>query len=83
MRALDRDGWACVLCGRKGRLEVDHKRPIEDGGDLYVLANLQTLYRNCHILKSKGEQQRARTPDDVRAWREFVAERLSEGVESD
>ena len=38
---LDRDGWRCQQCARAGRLEVDHRIPLEDGGDAYNLDNLQ------------------------------------------
>ena len=34
-RCLDRDGWACVKCGKAGRLECDHRIPLEDGGAVY------------------------------------------------
>ena len=33
---LDRDGWACRTCGRRGRMEVDHVRPLGDGGETYT-----------------------------------------------
>ena len=31
---LDRDGWACVKDGRKGRLEVDHILPMHQRPDI-------------------------------------------------
>ena len=40
--ALDRDGWRCQNpgCGKAGRLEVDHVRPLQHGGELFDLGNL-------------------------------------------
>ena len=35
--AKDRDGWACVKCGKAGRLEVDHIKPVALGGAKYDL----------------------------------------------
>ena len=38
LRALDRDGWHCVQCGKYGRLEVDHIIPLDrPGSKLYAL----------------------------------------------
>ena len=42
---LVRDSWKCVKCGRSGRMEVDHIKPLHLGGAWYDLANLQTLMR--------------------------------------
>jgi len=41
-RVLDRDGWRCRQCGRAGKLEVDHRIPLEDGGAPYDPQNLQS-----------------------------------------
>lgn len=69
---LDRDGWRCRKCGRAGRLEVDHARPLfRGGGD--ELANLQSLCRRCHFAKSAIEAG-AHPPDP--AWAAAVAELL-------
>ena len=75
-KALERDGWHCVQCGKYGRLEVDHTIPLEDGGDLYDAANLQTLCRDCHIRKSKGERSVKVDSPDVRAWKRKLADSL-------
>ena len=72
LKALDRDSWACVTCGRKGRLEVDHKTPLEDGGEMYMLTNLQCLCRGCHIVKTKLENQRRQVKPEVQAWLDFM-----------
>ena len=57
-RVLNRDKYRCQRCGRAGRLEVDHVRPLRRGGSPYDPANLQALCRSCHILKTSGENTR-------------------------
>ena len=55
---LVRDSWRCAKCGRSGRMEVDHIKPLHLGGAWYDLANLQTLCGGpggCHAAKTKGE----------------------------
>lgn len=54
--AKDRDGWKCVQCGARGRLEVDHIQPVRTHPDLaYELTNLQTLCTPCHSRKTRIE----------------------------
>ena len=74
-RILDRDGWRCRKCGRAGRLEVDHRLPVIDGGDEWQPANLQTLCRPCHFAKT-GAENRARrpVPPEVQAWRDHLVD---------
>lgn len=68
-RALDRDGWRCQACVRPGRLEVDHRVPLERGGPEYDLSNLQTLCRRCHFEKTARENVK----DPARlAWRDYL-----------
>jgi 5-methylcytosine-specific restriction enzyme A len=56
LEAKRRDGWACVECGAKGRLEVDHIKSVRDRPDLaYELTNLQTLCVRCHSRKTRIE----------------------------
>ena len=73
---LARDGRRCRQCGKAGRMEVDHVRPLRRGGDPYGLDNLQALCRVCHIAKTAGENRRALTPAEA-AWRDFVGELAS------
>lgn len=54
---FDAAGWRCESCGRAGRLELDHKRPVHDGGDWWGAHNLQVLCRGCHIEKSRREAE--------------------------
>ena len=74
---FERDGWRCVICGRAGRLEVDHITPLqrEPGQDPYDPNGLQALCRRCHIDKTADENRREPTPAEA-AWRDLVAEML-------
>ena len=72
LKVFDRDGWACVKCGKKGRLESDHVVPLEDGGAVYDLGNLQTLCRGCHIQKTLGERMGEGTAQDVKEWQVYL-----------
>ena len=76
LKALDRDNWHCVKCGKYGRLEVDHIIPLEDGGELYELSALQSLCRGCHLAKSKRERSVKLDSPDVRAWKAKLAENV-------
>jgi 5-methylcytosine-specific restriction protein A len=55
VKAKERDGWKCTQCGSMRSLEVDHIKPIADGGEMYNLENLSTKCRICHRAKSKLE----------------------------
>ena len=53
LSAKRRDGWRCVQCGARGRLEVDHIQPVRDAPELaFELKNLQTLCTSCHAKKT-------------------------------
>lgn len=54
-QVLKRDGYQCVECGSRQRLEVDHIKPASESGT-DDLANLQTLCRDCHIFKTRAEK---------------------------
>lgn len=72
-QALDRDGWKCVVCGARHRLEIDHIEPVRTRPDLaWSLANLQTLCGRCHSRKTRIEIGLGR-PDPAReAWKNLV-----------
>ena len=76
---FDRDGWRCVKCGRAGRLECDHVIPLQRDPkqDPYDPNGLQTLCRACHIEKTRRENGREPTPDEI-AWQELVKEIVEE-----
>ena len=71
---FERDGYRCVMCGRAGRLEVDHVSPLqrEPGQDPYDPNGLQTLCRACHIEKTRRENRRPQKPAEA-AWQVLVA----------
>ena len=65
--AKDRAGWRCEGCGKAGRLEVHHVRPLHKGGAAYETDNLKVLCRGCHV-----EAHKRPLTDAVRRWRELV-----------
>ncbi len=71
--ALDRDGYACVQCGERRFLEVDHVLPVRDRPDLsFALSNLQCLCGRCHARKTRLEIDLG-TPNPAReAWKKLV-----------
>ena len=77
LQAKRRDGWACVQCGAKGRLEVDHVRPIREAPELsYDLANLQTLCPACHTRKTRVECGHPPLDPKRQQWRDLLTETL-------
>jgi len=74
--ALRRDGFKCVQCGGRRRLEVDHVLPVRTHPALgFVLDNLQTLDAPCHSRKTRVEIGLGEAPDPRReTWRAFVNE---------
>ena len=73
LQALRRDGWQCVSCGARGRLEVDHVVPVRDAPErAFDLENLQCLCASCHTRKTRLECGHPDLSPARRAWREFV-----------
>ncbi|MXW56069.1 MAG: HNH endonuclease [Gemmatimonadales bacterium] len=68
-----RDGHRCRKCGKAGRLEVDHIRPLHVARDQdpYDPAGCQTLCRGCHIAKTASENQRQKSPAEIE-WAEYL-----------
>ena len=69
LAALDRDGWRCRDCGKAGKLEVHHVKPVRDGGArLPPLSDVVSLCLSCHRLRHP------RRPESElrRRWRELV-----------
>lgn len=69
---LERDGYACKKCGRRGRLEVDHIQPLQRGGAEFDPANLQALCRPCHFAKTRREH--AERFPAASAWTKAVSD---------
>ena len=82
VKVLDRDGWACVKCFHKGRLEVDHITPLEDGGAVYDETNLQSLCKNCHFEKSQEERKGKPTSREVQEWQRYLTKTLTDTTTS-
>jgi 5-methylcytosine-specific restriction protein A len=74
MAVLERDGFRCRACGARGRLEVDHVKPVRTHPKLaWTPANLQALCASCHTRKTRIECGHP-PPDPKRAaWSEAVA----------
>ena len=54
--ALRRDGFACVECDARHKLQVDHIKPVRTHPELsWELSNLQTLCERCHSRKTRIE----------------------------
>lgn len=54
LQALRRDGWRCVQCGSRHRLEVDHIRAVRHAPEqAFDLGNLQVLCASCHAQKTR------------------------------
>lgn len=69
--ALAATGGKCGLCnmpiGEGEPFEVDHKKPLEQGG-LDTPANLQALHPRCHALKTAADRQRITKSKHQRAF---------------
>ena len=75
LKVLDLSGWKCAKCGKSGRLEVDHIKPLEEGGALYDESNLQTLCRSCeHFAKTRGERRGRETDPEVQKWQRYLTD---------
>lgn len=73
LQALRRDGFRCVACGARGRLEVDHIQPVRTHPELsYVLDNLQSLCGGCHARKTIEEIGLAPVSEDRKDWKRAV-----------
>ena len=75
---LRRDRYRCQSCLKlAGRAEIDHIKPVKDGGDFWDADNLQTLCRPCHFKKTASENTTRHAesiPEPVKEWRGMVDE---------
>lgn len=79
MAVMERDGFKCVDCGARGRLECDHIEPVRKRPDLaYDPANLQALCPSCHSAKTHVEVGRKPPAYDRQGWRQAVIELMAE-----
>ncbi|WP_442753891.1 HNH endonuclease [Methylocystis sp. JAN1] len=75
LAAKRRDGFKCVKCGARGRLECDHIQPVRTHPELaFDLANLQSLCAACHARKTRLEIGLGHENPERDAWRTAVKE---------
>lgn len=73
MQALDRDGWQCVQCGERRRLECDHILPVRTHPELaYTLSNLQILCAKHHSAKTRIEVGHKPLTPKRQQWRDLL-----------
>ena len=73
LEALRRDGWACVECGARGRLEVDHIKPVRSHPELsFDLGNLKCLCGTCHSKKTRLECGHTPLSPERQRWRNLL-----------
>lgn len=76
LAALRRDGWQCVKCGGKSRLQVDHIRSVAvSPGRAFSLDNLQVLCAGCHSRKTYFERTGKRVDPERVRWRRLLSRR--------
>ncbi|MEM7696733.1 MAG: HNH endonuclease signature motif containing protein [Pseudomonadota bacterium] len=74
---LRRDGFACVQCGARGRLEVDHIKPVRTHPELsWEPENLQALCTPCHSRKTCLEQGKSQPNPQRLEWAKLLKEDL-------
>ena len=72
MQILERDHFRCKECGKGGRLEVDHIKPVRSHLELaYSPDNLQALCPSCHTKKTRIECGHP-PPRNCQQWQEAV-----------
>jgi 5-methylcytosine-specific restriction protein A len=73
MAVLERDGWQCVDCGTRKRLEVDHIKPVRSHPHLsFAPSNLAVRCRVCHARKTRVEIGHKPTSPERQEWRDLV-----------
>ena len=80
LKALDRDNWQCVTCGRKVDWRLTISRRWNPAGNRMTLPTVQTLCRPCHFDKTRSERPLRTVTPEQRAWKDFINERLSDSV---
>ena len=60
----NRDGNRCVICGGRKKLEIDHRRGLQNGGTNDIF-NLALLCDNCHTTKTKYDNSLRRKRENL------------------
>lgn len=82
LEVLRRDGWACVQCGDRRRLEVDHILPVKTRPELsFELRNLQALCCRCHARKTRIEVGHKPLTPKRQQWRDLLQDMQRNPVE--
>ncbi|WP_422028869.1 HNH endonuclease [Roseovarius sp.] len=82
LAAKRRDGFKCVKCGSRHRLEVDHIEPVRTKQELaFELINLQTLCGGCHTKKTRRELGFPELSPERRAWRDLLRDTTRNPIE--
>lgn len=75
LAAKRRDGFACVKCSSRYRLEVDHiERVLTAPERAFDLGNLQTLCGPCHGAKTRLETGRPELSPERKKWRDLMGQ---------
>lgn len=78
LQALRRDGYQCLQCGTRYRLEVDHIKAVRHAPELgFELSNLQTLCISCHSRKTRLEIGHPDLSPGRKEWRAFARKPLN------
>ena len=92
--ALDAAGWRCESCGRAGRLQVHHVKPLYMGG-AHTVDNCRVLCGRCHLAEHRSQApspglegpkppgRRPGHPRGGREWRRMVREAAEDGQGDD
>lgn len=75
LKVLERDGWRCVKCAKPGKLECHHVKPVDQGGEMWAMDNLETLCRTCHIEHHRDDYKR---PRFIKGWADLVEEPVND-----
>ena len=78
MAVMERDGFKCVDCGARGRLECDHIEPVRKRPDLaYDPENLAMRCPSCHAAKTRIEVGNPPPSYDRQEWRQAVVDLMT------
>lgn len=73
IQALRRDGWQCVICGSRRKLEVDHIEAVRNRADIaFDLGNLQTLCSKHHAEKTQAEMGHGQSDPERKKWGDLL-----------